>query len=658
LRQNRTLNTLLFDGQNASWPGWKALRGCFYGNKKLCTVSYPWADVAMWFKYVSTEVQRGYAQAADVKSKIGAAHRMGNMHLKQQRIQEIIVIKKAYKSLERQRVKSVQILNDMFQSIDTNHTTYQTTFNNKMEMKRSNPNAYVAQEKLATSECDMLTKMVALLMTFRKSPKFISPHIAKDDKIWKDVWDCLAKGPYVFVPDQFNLLSSLVEFAGGRNVPAIRKLFTKMSNFIEKTLTLKCKSWSLSHFEFANLLYANFNDKFALIFVDESKLCDLDDDADNAEDIDVQDDNNDSSPNDDNDNNDDNNNEDGGHHKGKFRTKVPHHRNNHHRSDDIDNTNNDDDAFVAMDMYAGAGPRDLPDGGDGNGRSGAGGVPSGSLSRVMMQSKNGADSYVPKYPEHTVSDLVKYTKDMWLSEISNVMRNSVASQITSLEYTSILKYHLITAKLVNAASNNKCCLITQCSVDRLPRLYELSKSWRGDVSCAIYIPTTSTKIQYDCLKEIDMFADRLKKDESIVGNVTLSVMYGKENAPWEWDDTMPGSSFPFYPINALRNLAVGAVSTNVNPPSLLFLLDVDFVPSCNMSAWLNNNIDIVAQQCMLGTAFVIPAFESQLDYSGAINIKYDVIHGVGSGTVTSFHTKHFPQGHGPTNIDKYAYICN
>lgn len=35
--------------------------------------------------------------------------------------------------------------------------------------------------------------------------------------------------------------------------------------------------------------------------------------------------------------------------------------------------------------------------------------------------------------------------------------------------------------------NGLVCLATQCSVDRLPSIVELSKNWRGPISIAIYV---------------------------------------------------------------------------------------------------------------------------------------------------------------------------
>ncbi|CAM9321387.1 unnamed protein product, partial [Choristocarpus tenellus] len=47
LRKNRSLTTLCFDGNGLTLLGFKALRGCLYGNKKLVNVSAPEKDLAV-----------------------------------------------------------------------------------------------------------------------------------------------------------------------------------------------------------------------------------------------------------------------------------------------------------------------------------------------------------------------------------------------------------------------------------------------------------------------------------------------------------------------------------------------------------------------------------------------------------------------------------
>lgn len=47
LRQNRSITTLSYDGNAVTLEGFKAIRGCLYGNKKLVNVSAPESDLAV-----------------------------------------------------------------------------------------------------------------------------------------------------------------------------------------------------------------------------------------------------------------------------------------------------------------------------------------------------------------------------------------------------------------------------------------------------------------------------------------------------------------------------------------------------------------------------------------------------------------------------------
>lgn len=47
LRQNRSITALSYDMNLVTLEGFKAIRGCLYGNKKLVNVSAPVADLAV-----------------------------------------------------------------------------------------------------------------------------------------------------------------------------------------------------------------------------------------------------------------------------------------------------------------------------------------------------------------------------------------------------------------------------------------------------------------------------------------------------------------------------------------------------------------------------------------------------------------------------------
>jgi hypothetical protein len=47
LRVNRKLQRIYYDGNGVGLEGWKAIRGAFYGNKKVIEMSYPTEDLGM-----------------------------------------------------------------------------------------------------------------------------------------------------------------------------------------------------------------------------------------------------------------------------------------------------------------------------------------------------------------------------------------------------------------------------------------------------------------------------------------------------------------------------------------------------------------------------------------------------------------------------------
>ena len=156
-------------------------------------------------------------------------------------------------------------------------------------------------------------------------------------------------------------------------------------------------------------------------------------------------------------------------------------------------------------------------------------------------------------------------------------------------------------------------LVTQCSIDRLPRLKAQALAYGfGPISVAIYVPGVSSKDGDEGNEQEAALAliSQFHSDVSASGAcVTISLLFA--NAPAEADeyDNM-------YPIQNLRNLAVDTA-----PTSLVFLVDVDFIPSSDLSI-LCSGIDtsggsaplqVYRDMCNNGSVLVIPAFEMSSD---------------------------------------------
>lgn len=70
---------------------------------------------------------------------------------------------------------------------------------------------------------------------------------------------------------------------------------------------------------------------------------------------------------------------------------------------------------------------------------------------------------------------------------------------------------------------------------------------------AVYISTATEETISDSLDALKRLIRRLDADLTFSGCLIVSVLFGHEDSPWKWDDSVPGdASGPLYPINALR----------------------------------------------------------------------------------------------------------
>jgi hypothetical protein len=192
-------------------------------------------------------------------------------------------------------------------------------------------------------------------------------------------------------------------------------------------------------------------------------------------------------------------------------------------------------------------------------------------------------------------------------------------------------------------------LVTHSSVDKLPRLLLQVQQWAGPVSAAIYLSSRN---------DITTFLEFYRQHEYDLTLVAFSVLL---EAPLE------GTG---YPHNLLRNLALDhATATNY------FLnLDVDFVTPRNghdrlASEILDNNLN-ARDMLRTRTLLVLPAFEQlqeetseqTLDETMTVPViplpetKSDLVALLDVHRVTPYHLEQFPQGHGPSNYEKWVSI--
>jgi len=172
-------------------------------------------------------------------------------------------------------------------------------------------------------------------------------------------------------------------------------------------------------------------------------------------------------------------------------------------------------------------------------------------------------------------------------------------------------------------------VVTQLSVDRLPRLEELCSAWCGVVSAAVLIPSHGAPGRSKALREVALLHKKVESQGRC--RLDLAVV-----------DAMPPATAGYdamYPINALRNIALEQAQTD-----LVFLLDVDFVPSEGLYETLLSAFRELHHACLRHKAvLVVPAFEMEVGGPVARG-KMELLDGA-----TAFHVGHFPKGHAPTN---------
>lgn len=235
-----------------------------------------------------------------------------------------------------------------------------------------------------------------------------------------------------------------------------------------------------------------------------------------------------------------------------------------------------------------------------------------------------------------------------------------------MEYESVIRYfHKAADNFTNAVES---VLVTQCTVDRLERLERQAKSWGGPVSAAIYIPTDNLTVQESAMETLEKFALGLSNDPTLKSSITISTLFGLEKMPSKWNCTAYGSAgMPLYPVNALRNLAVAATNSTASSSGraagpLLFLLDVDFIPSEGLAQLLHqtvtkNDKSPIARIVNSGGVLVVPAFEAHnattFPAAGALTQEF-LKQGYLSDeqSITPFHMRQFFKAHGPSNYTK------
>lgn len=174
----------------------------------------------------------------------------------------------------------------------------------------------------------------------------------------------------------------------------------------------------------------------------------------------------------------------------------------------------------------------------------------------------------------------------------------------------------------------------------------MAAAWAGGISCAVHVPSepeaAAAAIQaidnmYAAACEQPGFADRISL--TLCQEPFPRAAAGDDGASW---------ASPLYPINVLRNAALRAAKTD-----LVFLLDVDFVPSEGAHSALQAlaRAHVLDRQALVVPAVELPGAEGaegELPQS-----KGEVAQLLRAGKAEGFHVTRYPRGHQATDFDRW-----
>ncbi|XP_017878682.1 LARGE xylosyl- and glucuronyltransferase 1-like isoform X1 [Ceratina calcarata] len=179
----------------------------------------------------------------------------------------------------------------------------------------------------------------------------------------------------------------------------------------------------------------------------------------------------------------------------------------------------------------------------------------------------------------------------------------------------------------NVYAPTDVALVTQCSVERIPLLEDLSKHWSGTISVALYLTDA----------EVQNFLEFVRGSIELRNrrNIAYHVVYKDGD---------------LYPINYLRNVAMSYIST-----AYIFQLDVDFLPQYGLHGTLMSYIVKLNISESDKVALIVPAFETERYRFTFPANKDELLKFLKRGVLYTFRYHVWTQGHAATN---YSYWRN
>lgn len=239
---------------------------------------------------------------------------------------------------------------------------------------------------------------------------------------------------------------------------------------------------------------------------------------------------------------------------------------------ETDGNDRDDvmDANDAVGMYAGAGPRDLDDGGPYFGGSSNAAL-AGARRRARARKKRMSMSRIREkanrrlkagyrnlsiaetspsleickkesvWPDNIVSSWIEEAR---IQQVKAMAESDLfdVPDVSSKAHSLLAEWSCISCDQQQSLAYIEVVLVTQCSIDRLPNLQAQLASWTGKASIAVYLKPAENKL--DAIGDI---LSTIKEAKTIAGNKNFDVVVTLVEGCLEEEP---------YPINYLRNVAL------------------------------------------------------------------------------------------------------
>ncbi|XP_020865491.1 xylosyl- and glucuronyltransferase LARGE2 [Phascolarctos cinereus] len=167
-------------------------------------------------------------------------------------------------------------------------------------------------------------------------------------------------------------------------------------------------------------------------------------------------------------------------------------------------------------------------------------------------------------------------------------------------------------------------LVAQLSMDRLQMLEALCRHWPGPMSLALYLSDAEAQQFLHFAQASEVLSARR--------DVAYHIVYREG---------------PLYPVNLLRNVALGQAHT-----PYVFLSDIDFLPAYSLYDYLRTSI----KELGLATrkaALVVPAFETLRYRLSFPTSKTELLSLLDAGSLYTFRYHVWPRGHEPTDYTRW-----